>query len=195
MGSENRDASPSGDVTRLLVAARQGGDAELEELVARVYEELRRTAGAMMRRERSAGTLEATALVHEAFLRLFSGESIGWEDRRHFFGSAALAMRRILVEQARRRRAGKRIPKDRLVPIEAATPISDGVPEVDVLALDRALERLAQERPRQARIVELRYFAGLTEAEVADLLRVSRMTVSRDWKIARLRLLREMTGG
>ena len=181
----------SGDVTLLLDQARGGGAEALEALIIRVYDELRRTAASLMRRQTPGVTLLATDLVHEAFLRLFQGAPPDFEDRRHFFGSAAIAMRRVLIDHARRRKAGKRIPKDALVSLEAADDALD-LPGLDLLALDRALDALARENPRQAQIVELRFFAGLSESEVAELLGVSRMTVSRDWKVARLRLRRAM---
>lgn len=133
----------------------------------------------------------ATELVHEAFLRLFGEEPTDWENRRHFFGSAAIAMRRILIDLARKKRAGHRIPKEELLPIEVASGLLDSSP-LDLMALDDALSELAAQNARQAQVVELRFFAGLNESEVAELLGVSRMTVSRDWKVARLRLLRSM---
>lgn len=179
----------SGELTVLLERAR-GDEGALEELVEAVYRELRQTARKLLRGEVSGFTLVATDLVHEAYLRLFDRPP-SWEDRRHFFGSAALAMRRVLVDHARRKNAGKRIPREEMVPIELSSePFA--LPDLDLVALDQALERLAQEHPRQAKIVELRFFAGLGESEVAELLGVSRVTVTRDWKVARLRLRREM---
>lgn len=181
---------PSGDLTILLDRAQAGGDRAFEELVGAVYQELRRTAKGLVRREASGFTLMATDLVHEAYFRLFGGGAT-FEDRRHFFGSAATAMRRVLIDHARRKQAGKRIPRDELSSIETSSePFA--LPDLDLLALDRALDRLAEIHPRQAKIVELRFFAGLSEAEVAELLQVSRMTVTRDWRVARLRLRREM---
>ncbi|MCH9646849.1 MAG: sigma-70 family RNA polymerase sigma factor [Deltaproteobacteria bacterium] len=190
---DNSKGRPSGDVTQLLDHARDGAPEAIEALVEGVYKELRRTAAAMVGREAPGLTLAATDLVHEAFFRLFGQEVLDWKDRRHFFGSAATAMRRILIDHARRKRAGKRIPNEKLVSMESASDAFD-FPNLDLLALGRALDRLSEQNPRQAQIVELRFFAGLTEAEVAELLEVSRMTVSRDWKVARLRLLRDMTG-
>ncbi len=183
----------SGDVTLLLDEAREGGPEELEALVLHVYKELRRTAAGLVRREGQGFTLVATDLVHEAFFRLFGQTEVSWEDRRHFFGSAAIAMRRVLIEHARRRSAGKRIPKDAMVTLGSANDALD-LPDIDLLALDRALEQLAETNPRQARIVELRFFAGLTGEEIAEVLGVSHMTVKRDWKVARLRLLRDIEG-
>ncbi|MEM8934308.1 MAG: ECF-type sigma factor, partial [Acidobacteriota bacterium] len=131
-------------------------------------------------------TLAATDIVHEAFLRLSKHQS-GWDNRRHFFGSAASAMRRILIDHARRKAAGKRIPASEMVSVElAAEPFE--TPDVDLLALDQALDRLAEVNTRQAQVVEMRYFGGLSEPEIAAALGVARVTVSRDWSVARLRL-------
>ncbi|MEM8931345.1 MAG: sigma-70 family RNA polymerase sigma factor [Acidobacteriota bacterium] len=182
----------SGEVTRLLVRLRDGDDGALEHLVSFVYAEMRRVASGLIRRESSGHTLRATDVVHEAYLRLFDGDRLAWDDRRHFFGSAAIAMRRVLVDHARRANAGKRIPKDELVPIDVADGESGQRLDVDILALDQALARLTELAPRQAQIVELRYFAGLTESEVAELLDISRGTVTREWRIARLWLRREI---
>ncbi len=183
--------APAGDLTALLSRAQEDGDdSAVEALVHAVYQELRQAAKRMIRREVAGGTLMATDLVHEAYMRLFDRDS-SWDDRRHFFGSAAIAMRRVLIDHARRKQAGKRIPKDEMVPIELSNePFA--IPNLDLLALDRALDRQAEVHPRQAKIVELRFFAGLSESDIAELLQISRITVSRDWKVARLRLRREM---
>ncbi|MEM7587736.1 MAG: ECF-type sigma factor [Acidobacteriota bacterium] len=178
-------------LTQVLHRARGGDQEDLETLVATVYRELRRSARSMLGRERSNPTLGATELVHETFLRLFGGQHPHWEDRRHFFGSVALAMRRILIDLARKKRAGRRIPKDLMLPLEKASGVF-GETRLDLVALDDALVELAARNPRQARVVELRFFAGLSESEVAGLLGVSHMTVHRDWKVARLRLLQSM---
>lgn len=178
-------------LTQILHRARSGDDEALETLVTTVYRELRRTAQSMLGKEWQGQSLAATELVHETFLRLFGGEVPDWENRRHFFGSAAIAMRRILVDLARKKRAGRRIPEDKILPIETANEVF-GESNVDLEALDDALSELAVKSPRQAKVVELRFFAGLSESEVAELLGVSRMTVTRDWKVARLRLLKSM---
>jgi RNA polymerase sigma factor (TIGR02999 family) len=188
-GNAASQAATNGELTLLLERAR-GDEQALEELVAAVYQELRRTARRLLRGEASGFTLVATDLVHEAYLRLFD-QPPSWDDRRHFFGSAAIAMRRVLVDHARRKQAGKRIPRDELLPLELSSEPFE-LPDLDLVALDRALDRLARVHPRQARIVELRFFAGLSESEVAELLGISRVTVTRDWKVARLRLRREM---
>lgn len=185
------EAASRGELTVLLERARDDEGA-LEQLVAAVYQELRRTAQRLIRGEASGHTLVATDLVHEAYLRLFDRPA-SWDDRRHFFGSAAVAMRRVLVDHARRKRAGKRIPREEMVPIELSSePFA--LPDLDLVALDQALDRLADVHPRQAKIVELRFFAGLSETEIAKIIGVSRLTVARDWKVARLRLRREMRG-
>lgn len=189
----DRAGSPKGELTLLIEQARDGGDAQVEALIVAVYKELRRTAAGMVRREARGFSLMATDVVHEVFLRLFGDSKARWKDRQHFFRSAAVAMRRVLIDHARFNKAGKRIPKNDLVPIEAAVEVFE-FPDIDLLALDIALTRLAEKSPRQAQIVELRYFAGLSEAEIAEVLEISRMTVGREWRVARLRLRRDMYG-
>ena len=184
--------NPKGEVTQLLVELRDGRGAALERLVSCVYAELRQVALGLVRRERSGHTLMATEVVHEAYLRLFDRDTLEWADRRHFFGSAAIAMRRVLIDHARRVSAGKRIPKDEIVPFELADSELVESLDIDLLSLDQALDRLAVLDPRQARIVELRYFAGLTSDEVSELLGISRATVTREWRVSRLWLRREI---
>ena len=183
-----------GQVTQLLGALRGGDDIALDRLVSFVYAELRRIASGLIRKERSGHTMRATEVVHEAYMRLFDRDTLVWDDRRHFFASAAIAMRRVLIDHARRVNAGKRIPKDEIVPLDIELGAEDLTNpfDIDLLALDQALDRLAKLDPRQARIVELRYFAGLTGTEVAELLGISRGTVTREWRVARLWLRREM---
>ena len=190
-GTESSAAGRRSNVTQLLEEARAGDSDSVERLIASVYTELRKTAASLLRSERSGHTLQITDLVHESYFRLFGSEELGFRDRGHFFGSAAVAMRRVLVDHARRKGAGKRIPKDELIPLDQA--VEPATPEgVDLVSLDEALDRLAQVSPRQAEIVQLRYFGGLTESEVAEVLETSRATVSREWKVARLWLRREM---
>ncbi|MDA8019129.1 MAG: ECF-type sigma factor [Thermoanaerobaculia bacterium] len=179
-------------MTQLLGELRGGRDGAMERLVSFVYAEMRRIASGLLRRERSGHTLRATEVVHEAYLRLFDRNTLVWDDRRHFFGSAAIAMRRVLIDHARRMNAGKRIPKDEMIPIELADHGLVSSFDVEILALDQALDKLAKIDARQAQIVELRHFAGLTGAEVAELLGISRGTVSREWRVSRLWLRREM---
>ena len=183
-----RPAAAPGDLTRLLRAWREGDEGARERLIERVYSELRKIAGAQMRRERRAQTIEVTGLVHEAFLRLSDQKRVDWRDRVHFFGLAATCMRRVLVDRARARAAAKRDPA-LWVLTEASERATS--PE-ELLDLDRALEKLAAEHPRLARVVEMRYFAGLELAEIGEVLALSERTVKRDWAFARAWLLDEL---
>ncbi len=181
------------NVTRLLRAWRTGDAEANDALMSAVYEELRRQAAAYLRRERRDHTLQPTALVHEAFLRLIRQQDLDWQSRAHFFGVAAQMMRRILVDYARERNAAKRPRPDERVPFEdhvASVP----APAIEVLMLDRALSALAVIDARQAQIVELRYFGGLSEQDVATALSLSRSTVTREWRAARAWLYRWMSG-
>jgi RNA polymerase sigma factor (TIGR02999 family) len=181
------------DVTRLLVAWRGGEASALDRLLPLVYAELRQIAHRYMRDERPNHPLQTTALVHEAYLRLIDVERVDWESRTHFFAVSARIMRRILVEAARRRNAGKRGGDASHVALdEAFVP----APErgADLLALDDALEHLAALAPRKARVVELRYFGGLTVEETAAVLELSAETVMRDWRMAKLWLQRDLSG-
>jgi RNA polymerase sigma factor (TIGR02999 family) len=173
------------------------GNREPAELIPQVYDELRRLAANYMRQERPGQTLQATALVHEAFLRLSQGKNQPWKDRTHFLAIAALSMRQILVQRARARNAEKRggqdaqrITLDESVMADHAPDHSNGV---DILELDAALEKLAALDPQQARIVELRYFGGLTVEEAAEALDISAATVKRHWTIARAFLKQELS--
>jgi RNA polymerase sigma factor (TIGR02999 family) len=191
MPSGEGDSGEHGDVTALLRAWRGGDEGARERLIEEVYATLKRIAGAQLRRERRGVTLDATGLVHEAYLRLAGAADVDWRDRGHFFAIAAIAMRRVLVDRARSRLAAKRDPGDFLVTHAGAdTPVS---PE-EILDLDQALERLQREEPRLARVVEMRYFAGLEHGEIAEVLGVSGRTVKRDWAFARAWLLRELAG-
>ena len=182
---------PPADVTRLLVAWR-GGDADaLDRLLPLVYAELRRVAHRYMRDERPNHPLQTTALVHEAYLRLIDVTRVDWQSRNHFFAVSAQMMRRILVEAARRRQADKRGGDASHVALdEAFVPAPERA--ADLLALDDALERLAALAPRTVRVVELRYFAGLSVEETAGVLEVSAETVMRDWRMAKLWLQRDL---
>jgi len=180
------------DLTTLLGRWRKGTPDDRERLFEAVQGELRRTAGAYMRRERGDHTLQPTALVHEAYLRLIRDEEVRWEDRAHFFGIAARLMRQILVDHARKRAAGKRrMARAGLSAAQVADP-SGGL-DFDVLDLHEALDEMAELDPRQAEIVELRYFGGLTENEVATLKNLSPATIRREIAAARFWLGRRMT--
>jgi RNA polymerase sigma-70 factor, ECF subfamily len=182
------------DVTGLLVAWR-GGDADaLDRLFPLVYQELRRVAHRYMRDERRDCPLQTTALVHEAYLRLIDVTRVDWQSRTHFLAVSANMMRRILVEAARRRKADKRGGDASHVALdEGLIPPPDR--SADLLALDDALEELATLSARKARVVELRYFGGLTVEETAEVLGISPETVGRDWKVARLWLRNELRSG
>ena len=187
--------NPTGrDVTRLLAAASAGDPGAVPSLFEALYRELRQLAASTMRSERRDHTLQPTGLVHEAYLRL-SDEPMTLENRRHFFQAAAVAMRRILVEHARARTAQKRGGDARPLPLDGIDIAADsGLPPMDLSALDAALTDLAALDARQARIVELRYFAGLTVEEAAEVMALSPRTVKREWQMARAWLRRAIDG-
>lgn len=182
-----------GAVTELLRAWSDGDEGALEQLVPLVEAELRRLARGYMGRERRGHTLQTTALVNEAFLRLTDARRIRWQDRAHFLGISARLMRRVLVDYARRRGFGKRGGGTQRVTLHDDLVMATD-PAFDVVALDRALEVLAEVDPRKCKIVELRFFGGLSVEETAELLDVSPDTVKRDWRLAKLWLLREIEG-
>ena len=181
------------EVTRLIQAARAGDEQALASLMPLVYDELRRIARNQVRRERPGQTLQPTALVHEAWLRLMSSRGLSPENRAHFLGIAANAMRQILVERARARNAQKREGKRHRVTLDEGMLRDAGRP-LDVEALDEALTRLAESHPEYARIVELRFFAGLTVEEAAEVLNISPATLKRRWTLAKAWLVRELEG-
>jgi RNA polymerase sigma-70 factor, ECF subfamily len=172
------------DVTVLLAEVTKGDQQAASKLIPLVYDELRRLAGRYMRRERTGHTLQATALVHEAYLKLVQYPSVDWQNRAHFFGIAAQVMRHILVDHARGRGREKRGAGQQLVSLAEALVFS---PEksVELLKLDESLERLTKLDPRQGRIVELRFFGGLTVEETAHVLGISPKTVKREWSVAK----------
>ena len=180
------------EVTRILSAIEGGDPRAAEQLLPLVYDELRRLAADKLAREASGQTLDATALVHEAYLRLVGHDDARrWQDRGHFFAAAAQAMRRILVDNARRKRAQKRGAGFERQPLDAvASPEID----VEIVALDEALKKLAEAYPVKARLVELRYFAGLTGEQAAKLLDISPATADRHWAYARAWLRNEVRG-
>ena len=177
------------DITELIAEVRRGNDAAAEDLFRRVYQELRQLARHYMRNEQRDHTLQPTALVHEAYLRLIDQRNLPGESRAHFFGVAANVMRRILIDHARARRARKRGGRDVKVPLDDAPAMALEDPDY-LLEVDEALERLAALDPRQAKVVELRFFGGLGEEEVAEALGVTVRTVARDWVKARVLLRR-----
>ncbi len=182
------------DVTQLLKRWRKGSREAEAALMERVHGELRRLAAGYMRRER-VKTLQPTAVVNEAYMRLLPQRGVSWENRAHFFGIAAKMMRRVLVDHARRKKAIKRDagPGDPVSISGVPSPAREADP-VDVLALNTALSQLAEMDPRQSEIVEMRYFAGLTVEEVAEVLDVSTATVKREWSTAKMWLRRQMRG-
>ena len=177
--------------TELLQAHARGDETALDRLFPKVYDELRQMARGRMRHERADHTLSATELVHEAFFRLVRLDRVDWKSRAHFLAIASQAMRNVLLDHAEHRGAQKRGAGERPVTLERVDPPND-LPGDDVLALCEALERLEQREPRQARVVECRFFGGLNLAETAEALGVSPATVSRDWTIARAWLHAEL---
>ena len=182
------------EVTQLLLAWSDGDEAALETLTPLVYGELHRLAKRRLGRERAGHTLQTTALVNEAYLRLIDAKEVRWQNRAHFFAVSAQIMRRILVDFARERGRMKRGGGAQQVSLDEGLLVS---PErgVDLLVLDEALERLARLNARQSRVVELRYFGGLNEEEIAEVLKVSLRTVQSDWRLARTWLYRELSKG
>jgi RNA polymerase sigma factor (TIGR02999 family) len=183
--------SPTGEVTRLLRAWRQGDRGALESLIPLIYADLHRMAERRLRGERPGHTLQPTAIVHEAYMRLVGSEREDWQNRSHFFAAAARSMRRILVDHARARDAKKRGGGNRVL---LDTTVMVEPRAVDLIAVDDALEKLAALDAEQGRVVELRFFAGLTEDETADALGISPATVHRKWLSAKAYLHRELAG-
>lgn len=181
------------EVTQLLRAWMRGEDGAKEELYQMVYDELRRQAHRYMSRENSGHTLQTTALVNEAYLKLADVNNLNWQDRAHFFAVSANVMRRILVDHARASRAERRGGDAQQVGLEDIIEIPQA-PSKDVLALNDALDRLAKVDGRKSSVVELRYFGGLSVEETAEVLKVSADTVMRDWRLAKAWLLRELSG-
>jgi RNA polymerase sigma factor (TIGR02999 family) len=186
------DSDSSPDVTQILIEWSAGNAAAPEKLMPLVYEELRRLARSYLARERSDHTLQATALVHEAYLRMVDGTRVSWQNRAHFYGIAARLMRRILVDHARAHKAAKRGGLEQKLSLDEARelPIKS---DVDLVALNGALESFAQDYPRKSEVVELKFFAGLDAKEISEVLQVSEKTVLRDWNFAKLWLCRALT--
>ena len=183
---------PSEGITQLLIDWSKGDHAALEKLMPLVYSELRRLASNYLRRERGEHTLQPTALVNEAYLKLIDQRNPKWQNRAHFFGIAAQLMRRILVDHARQHQAVKRGgAEQQRISLTGAEALAQQ-PEVDLLALNEALDELAKMDPQQSRIVELKFFGGLSIEEIAEVLGVGHATVERDWKMARAWLRRKL---
>ena len=185
-------APPLQDVTQLLRAWSNGEQEALDRLIPLVYHELHRLAHRYMGRERSAHTLQSMALVHEAYERLINLKDMDWKNRAHFFAVSAQVMRRILVDYARSRRYSKRGGEWRQVPLNEAVAVFRDH-RTDIVALDDALQALAGIDPRKNRVVEMRFFGGLSIKETAEVLNVSEETVQRDWRLAKVWLLRELS--
>ena len=189
----SQDEAVRPNITEMLRQWSGGKTEVMDDLLPLIYEELRRRAAAYLRRERPNHTLQPTALVHEAYLRLIDQRQDNWASRDHFFAIAAQAMRRILVDHARGRHRQKRGGSNEDLPLEDALLAAAYEASVDLIALDEAMKRLAKLDPQQERIVELRYFGGLSLDEAANALSISRATAARDWQVAKAWLHREMT--
>lgn len=183
----------SADTTQLLRAWARGDSEALDELTPRVYRELRRVAGRLLQNERPGHSLQSADLVHEAYLRLVNASELNWQHRAHFFAVAATVMRRILLDRARRKAADKRGGKAQSLDLTKTLDVAQAKAR-ELVALDDALTALAEVDPRKSRIVELRFFGGLSVKETAEVVKVSSDTVMRDWKIARAWLLTELSG-
>ena len=181
----------SREVTQILKEWSAGDSTAADKLMPLVYEELRRLARSYLARERADHTLQATALVHEAYLRLADARELDWKDRAHFYGIAARLMRRILVDHARSHQAAKRGGLMQKYPLEEAGEMP-GTGATDLVALDNALEELTRIYPRKSQVVELKFFGGLEANEIAEVLQISEKTVLRDWKFAKLWLYRQL---
>ncbi len=191
--NEVTDPNPRASVTQLLIGWGKGDRTALDEMLPLVYSELRRLAAYYLSQERPGHTLQTTALVHEAYLRLVDQQHVDWKNRAQFLGLAAEMMRRILLNHARDRVAAKRGGGAQRVSLSLA-PGSFNQPDVDVIALDDALTQLSGLDPRKSRVVELKFFGGMTAEEIAEVLNISTATVEREWTLARAWLYREIAG-
>jgi RNA polymerase sigma factor (TIGR02999 family) len=192
-----QEMDPTGDkseITQLLQAWRSGDDGALDRLAPLIYDDLRGLARRAISREPTGLTIQATALVNEVFLRLVEGAKVDWHDRSHFFAVAAKVMRRILTNAARARHRDKRGGGAEPAPFDEAE-VAAGQNDRSLIALDDALDALSNFEPRKARMVEMRFFVGVTNDEIAEVLTISGDTVKRDWSFAKLRLAREIRGG
>jgi RNA polymerase sigma factor (TIGR02999 family) len=190
----SRSEQAKQDITEILREWSSGNQEALDKLMPLVYDELHRQAAQYLRRERPDHTLQTTALIHEAYLKLIDQRDVDWESRTHFFAIAAQAMRRILVDYAKTRNREKRGGAAKTLPLEEAFEVqAKEEKSVDLIALDEALTKLAEIDEQQARVVELRYFADLSLEETAKALKISRATAARDWSVAKAWLLRELS--
>jgi RNA polymerase sigma factor (TIGR02999 family) len=189
----NQSALKASKITQMLREWSDGNQEALDNLLPLVYDELHRQAARYLRKERPGHTLQTTALIHEAYLKLIDRRDVNWESRTHFFAVAAQAMRRILVDYAKAKHREKRGGDNIKLSLEEAMLVAAKEKGVDLIALDEALNKLNLLDEQQARVVELRYFSGLSLEETAEALRVSRATVARDWEAARAWLHRELT--
>ncbi len=188
---QSHEKSP--DITRILQEWSDGNTEVLDDLMPLIYDELRRQASHFLRKERDNHTLQTTALINEAYLKLIDQKNVKWQNRAHFFAIASTAMRRILVDYARERHREKRGGSAENLPLDEAFQIASTEKNIDLLALDEALRRLAKFDARQARVVELKYFGGLSNDETAEVLGVSNATVRLDWNLAKAWLKQEIT--
>ncbi len=191
MGTE---AYNSQQISRILKDWGGGSQEAFDQLIPLVYDELRRQAARYLRRERPGHTLQTTALIHETYLKLVGQKNVDWQNRAHFYGIAAQAMKRILVDHARARHREKRGGAAENLPLDEARFVAAGQEKVDLIAMDEALTRLAQFDPQQARLVELKFFAGLSIEDIAETLRLSPATVKREWRSAKAWLYQEIAG-
>jgi RNA polymerase sigma factor (TIGR02999 family) len=189
-GTVDSDSSP--DVTQILIDWSAGDSAAPEKLMPLVYEELRRLARSYIARERGDHTLQATALVHEAYLRMVDETRVSWQNRAHFYGIAARLMRRTLVDHARAHNAAKRGGLEKKLSLDEARELPTNY-DVDLVELNEALESFAHDYPRKSKVVELKFFGGLDARQISEVLQVSEKTVLRDWNFAKLWLCRALT--
>jgi len=192
--SKEKEESEPQEITQLLIRWSNGDNTARDELMPLVHSELRRLAGRYLRREPRNGTLQPTALVHDAYIRLVQQNTVSFQNRAQFYGLCATIMRNLLVERARAKRAAKRSGKWIRISINKADRIN-AKPDLDIVALDEALSKLTTTKPRHAKIVELRFFGGLTAEDTAEALRISRATVEREWSFARAWLKRDLSEG
>jgi RNA polymerase sigma-70 factor, ECF subfamily len=185
---------PPDDITQMLIELTDGNHEVVDQILPRIYDELRRLAGSYLRRERSDHTLQPTALVHEAYMKLIDQRNVRWQNRAHFFGIAAQVMRRILMDHARKHLAEKRGGEAEKLPLEDEILVVSHGRSAELLALDEALERLGAMDPQKAKIVELRYFGGLSIEETAEVIGVSVPTINRQWRMAKAWLYSEISG-